>query len=477
MAVLDGIEPQEVFGYFEQIAGIPHGSRNTGAISEYLVTFAKERGLEAYRDEADNVLIKKPGSPGCEDHEPVILQGHIDMVCVKNAGVEIDLDTEPIRLLRDGDTITADGTTLGGDDGIAVAFVLAILASETIAHPPIEVVFTSDEEIGMIGAQALDMERLSGRRMINIDSEDEGIITCGCAGGATVRGTIPVERTETSTGEACRITISGLAGGHSGIEIIKGGANAHVLLGRLLSAIEGEWQLICVEGGEKDNAIPAAAVAYARGDVAEIKRVAEACEEMFLQEYHHTDPALRIGVEAGGAVGGPAMSEESKARVIDALCVLPNGVQRMSPDVEGLVQTSLNMGILRTTNDAVEVGFSVRSAVASEKEELISRTCRLIRLIGGKADVEGAYPGWAYRTESPLREHMIATFGRMYGRTPVVDVIHAGLECGFFAERIPGLDAVSIGPDLRGVHTPEETMDIASVRRTWEYLLEVLKEM
>ncbi|MEE3467319.1 MAG: aminoacyl-histidine dipeptidase [Eubacterium sp.] len=490
MAVLDGLEPREVFRFFEEIAGIPHGSRNTGAISAYLVAFAEERGLEVYRDEADNVVIKKPGTAGYEDHEPVILQGHIDMVCVKDAGVEIDLDTEPIRLLCDGETITADGTSLGADDGIAVAAVMAILDSDAIAHPPIEAVFTADEEIGMLGAQALDMGVLQGRRMINIDSEDEGIITCGCAGGATVKGRIPVVRAAECAGEVCRIVIEGLAGGHSGIEIVKGGANAHVLMGRLLERLcerlAGAWELICVDGGEKDNAIPAAAVAVVRGDVEAMTRVADECERVFLQEYHATDAGLRVRVESGAGdgagdgadiVAAAPMDEVSRARVIDALRVLPAGVQRMSPDVEGLVQTSLNMGILHTTEEAVEIGFSVRSGVATEKEELIARVCRMIRLIGGEPAVEGAYPGWEYRVESPLREHMVATFERVYGRTPVVDVIHAGLECGFFAARIDGLDAVSVGPDMKGVHTTGETLDVGSVARTWKYMVEVLRGM
>ncbi len=476
MAVLEEIEPREVFRYFEEITQIPHGSYHTDAISEYLVGFAEKYGLAYRRDEANNVVIHGEASPGYEERETVILQGHIDMVCVKEPGVAIDMDTKPIRLICDGETITADGTSLGGDDGIAVAMVLALLASKDIAHPPIEAVFTSDEEVGMLGAKALDMGRLTGRRMINIDSEDEGIITCGCAGGATVKGSLPVKRLQKNEGTPCEILLDGVKGGHSGIEIGTGGANAHVLMGRFLDAIEGDWQLISIDGGSKDNAIPNMAVAVVCGDKDAFVRAAKSCEDIFKKEYHKTDPEIRIEVKTVPAAG-PAMTEETKCLVVDALRVLPGGVQRMSPDVEGLVQTSLNMGILCTSADAVELGFSVRSGVASEKEELIERVTRVIRLVGGQVKIEGVYPGWEYREESPLRDRMVEVFERMYGKKPVIDVIHAGLECGFFAERIPGLDAVSIGPDLRGVHTPEETMDVASVARVWQYLCEVLKEL
>ena len=477
MAVLVGIEPQEVFQYFEEIAGIPHGSGNTGAIRDYLYAFAGEHKLGVYTDMTNNVLIKKKASQGLEGHETVILQGHMDMVCVHEPGTDIDMEREPIRLVCDGEKLTAEGTTLGGDDGIAVAMILAILASDTIEHPPIEALFTSDEEIGMVGAQAFDTGLLDGRRLINLDSEDEGIFTCGCAGGATVMGCVPLEHDQDGQGEICQIVVEGLKGGHSGTEIDQGRANAHVLLGRVLQQLaetDDTWQLIRVAGGSKDNAIPARAEAYVRGDRDTFARVAEACQGIFISEYEKADPDIRVRVDAA-TESDMAMTEDSKRRVIDLLCTLPNGIQKMSPDVEGLVQTSLNMGILRTVENTVCVGFSVRSSVAEEKAELINRVSQLVQDMGGRPETAGDYPGWSYRKESPLRDHMTAVFETMYGKKPVIDVIHAGLECGFFVEEIEGLDAISIGPDMTGVHTPAETLDVASVARTWAFLLEVLQ--
>ena len=477
MSVLGHLEPNKVFGYFEEMSAIPHGSRNNTAISNWLVKFAADRGLEHYQDGAENVIIIKPATPGYEAAEPVIIQGHMDMVCEKTADCMKDMALEGLDLAVDGDFIFAKDTTLGGDDGIAVAMGLALLDSDDVAHPRLEVVITTDEELGMDGAVALDASVLRAKRMLNIDSEDEGVFTVSCAGGAGAKVLVPVKR-KGFTGTAATIIVDGLAGGHSGVEIHKGRANADLLLGRVLYAAAKKTvlRIVSVEGGLKDNAIPAAAkaVVYAQ-EIDVLYRVCAELNEVLRAEYTVTDPGVCVRVVAEG--DGVPMDEGSTQRIICLLTCVPNGVQVMSADIEGLVQTSLNLGVLYTQDEQVVASFCIRSSVDSQKLMLLDRLESLAAMLNGECKVSGIYPGWAYRQNSPLRDLMTEVFTAQYGHAPKVEAIHAGLECGLFAGKIPGLDCVSFGPDLYEIHTPRERMSISSVQRTWDFLLELLRRM
>lgn len=477
MSVLGHLEPKKVFDYFEEMCAIPHGSRNNTAMSNWLVKFAADRGLEHYQDEAENVIIIKPATAGYETAEPVIIQGHMDMVCEKAPDCTKDMAVEGLDLAIDGDWVYAKGTTLGGDDGIAVAMGLALLDSDDVAHPRLEVVITTDEELGMDGAVALDASVLRGRRMLNIDSEDEGVFTVSCAGGCGSKVILPVKR-ETFAGTAMTVEVGGLIGGHSGVEIHKGRANADTVLGRVLyaAAQQTALRLISVEGGLKDNAIPSAAKAVVVVEnAAAFRQVCARMAEILRAEYAVTDAGITLTAAEGG--DGAAMDEESTNRVICLLTCAPNGVQVMSADIEGLVQTSLNLGVLYTKEEHIYASFCIRSSVDSEKVMMQERVACLARQLGGSCTVSGDYPGWAYRQDSPLRDLMTAVYVEQYGAQPRIEAIHAGLECGLFAGKIADLDCVSIGPNLKEIHTPRERLSIASVQRTWKMLLELLRRM
>ncbi|MBR4426028.1 MAG: aminoacyl-histidine dipeptidase [Oscillospiraceae bacterium] len=478
MAVLDGLAPERVFGFFEELCAIPHGSGNTRAISAHLAAFARDRGLRHIRDAAGNVLIFQPGTPGREGLEPVILQGHMDMVCEKTADCPLDLTKDGLRLAVEGDMVYAEGTTLGGDDGIAVAMMLALLDDPTLPHPPLECVFTVDEEIGMLGAAALDVSPLLGRRLLNIDSEAEGVFTASCSGGRVVTAELPLRRAPWQ-GQAQLLRVEGLTGGHSGVEIDRGRANAVQLLGRLLYVMDrrAPLRLALARGGGKDNAIPVRAEALLLS--ADPEAHAAVCEAMgaaLREEFAATDPGLRVTLEAAENPGLP-LDADSSRRLLTALLCMPGGVQAMSPYIPGLVQTSLNLGILETGEDAAQAVFCVRSALESGKEMLTDRIAALAETLGGRVSVSGDYPGWAYRPESPLRSLLTEVYREQYGAEPHIAAIHAGLECGLFAGKLPGLDCVSIGPDLTEIHTPRERMHIASIQRTWALLTETLKRM
>ena len=480
MPVLSDLEPREVFAWFERLCAIPHGSHHAKAISDYLVAFARERGLACRQDAANNVVIRKAASAGYENAPVVMLQGHIDMVCEKDADCGKDMETEGLDLFVDGDVIGARGTTLGGDDGIAVAMALAILDSSEIAHPALEAVFTVDEEIGMEGAQELDFSQLSARRMLNIDSEDEGIFTVSCAGGASAN--VSVGLTMAPNAAPCaKLSVSGLIGGHSGQEINKGRANANILLGRVLDALVQKLpvRLVSAAGGRKDNAIPNAAeavLALAEADLPAAKQIVSACAADLRKEYAVADPGVTVTLEKA-AVCPQALTEEATLRVVRYLLLVPNGIAAMSMDIPGLVQTSCNLGIFHVADGVLTAVSSVRSSVASQKQMLLARFAALSQLLGGSLQVTGAYPAWEYRRESVLREKMTAVYEQQTGRAPKIEAIHAGLECGLFAGQLPGLDCVSFGPDLVDIHTAREKMSISSVQRTWKFLLGVLEAL
>lgn len=482
MNILSHLEPHSVFYYFEEICAIPHGSGNTKAISDYCVTFAREHGLRHRQDSANNVIIWKPGSSGCENASPVLLQGHLDMVCEKEEGCTIDFLHDGLSLQVNDGIISARGTTLGGDDGIAVAYALAILASKDIPHPPLEVVLTTDEEIGMLGATALDCKDLQSRIMLNIDSEEEGSLLVSCAGGVTATAEIDIPR-EQANGMSVTLAVTGLLGGHSGIEIHRGRANACQLLGRSLYSLGQslDFGIVSIQGGLKDNAIPREATAkllVSPETAQQLKTEAARLTEIYKKEYAQTDPGVMLSVTLSeNNTSEEVMVTESASRVVAALINLPGGVQRMSADIEGLVQTSLNLGILKTTPTKVSYSLSLRSSVETEKQELTARIQCLMDILGGSMTCHGDYPAWEYRKDSPLRELMETIFEKLYGKKPVVEAVHAGVECGIFAGKLPGLDCVSFGPDMKNIHTPNESMDAESVKRTWDYLLEILKHL
>jgi len=480
MSVLEGLEPKAVFHFFEEIAGIPHGSGNTKQISDYLLRFAQERGLKCLQDESNNVIIWKDGTEGYEHAAPVMLQGHMDMVCEKEDGCDIDFLNDSLTLEVNDGIVSAKGTTLGGDDGIAVAYALAVLDAKDIPHPPLEVVITVDEEIGMLGAAALDASCLKSRLMLNMDSENEGSLLVSCAGGVTVTAKIPLVR-KNRDGKRARVEIGGLIGGHSGVEIDKGRANATRELGRVLYVLakDMDYGLVRVDGGLKDNAIPRAAAAeivLKEEEAEKAQEIIDRMNEVLRHEYRLTDPDITLSLRKSDNTEVP-MDEGSMARVVIALVNFPGGIQKMSFDIEGLVQTSLNLGITKTGEDEIEFSFSVRSSVESERDELVDRIECLMRAIGGSVSTMGQYPAWEYKQDSPLRDIMVGAFEEQYGHKPEVYALHAGVECGLFAGKMPGLDAVSFGPDMKDIHTPKESLDAKSVERTWKYLLCALKKM
>lgn len=477
--VLKNLEPKDVFYYFEEICNIPHGSGNVEKISNYLVDFAKKRNLEVYQDEVKNVIIIKEASNGYEAEEPVIIQGHMDMVAVKKPDCNIDMKKEPLRLAIDGDNIYAEGTSLGGDDGIAVAYALALLDSDVYAHPRLEVVITVDEETGMNGARAIDLSMLKGHRMLNIDSEEEGIFLTSCAGGARIDCCLPVKR-EKVKGRVYNVTISGLQGGHSGCEIDKERGNSNSLCGRMLTELgrKVSYRLVSIGGGLADNAIPreTALQIIVWENEGTFEDAIRFFEQKIKKELETKEPDFCVIVEKGELSETEAFSEESNRRAVQLLEALPNGIQAMSLDVKGLVETSLNMGIVSTNEQEMQIEISVRSSIESAKEALIHKVETVTELCGGRTVVSGEYPGWSYRKDSPLRDTAIRVYREMYGKEPEIQAIHAGLECGILAEKISDLDCVSLGPDMKNIHTTEETLSISSAKRVWEFCLEVLKQ-
>lgn len=476
---LAGLEPASVFGYFEKICSIPHGSRNTKQISDYLVSFAQEQGLRYRQDELNNVIIFGDGTCGMEDREPVILQGHMDMVCQKDEDCPIDMLTQGLDVTHDGSCVFARGTTLGGDDGIALAYALALLADKTIPHPPLEVIFTVDEEIGMEGATGVDLTELKGRRLINIDSEDEGVFTVSCAGGARATLELPLER-RAVYGPCVRLTVEGLRGGHSGVEIHQNRANATKVMGELLSRIQ-ELMPLCItklSGGTQDNAIPrsCSVTLVAMGShIERINEITQKLQEEIREQYDEPD-ALVYGDDVD-AFGGNALSTQLSAKVIALLCSVPNGVQSWSAHIPGLVQTSLNLGVTNMEKEKLSLTFAVRSSVNQEKEDLLEQLRQLAQLQDCSYSDTGNYPAWEYVKDSRLRDTMVEVYTNMFGQAPQVVAIHAGLECGILSDKLPGLECVSIGPQMHDIHTSRERLEIESTKRTWDFLLETLKAL
>ena len=474
------LEPERVFYYFEKISDIPRGSGNTQGMTDYLVSFAEEKGLKYSVDELGNVIISKDAHAGRENDDVVILQGHVDMVCEKTDDSNHDFTKDGLDLLIDGDYLYANKTTLGGDDGIAVAYMLAILEGDYDA-PGIECIFTVDEEVGLIGAQGLDISNLKGKYLINLDSEEDGKIWVGCAGGMTISNDLDVEMISVDGIEAT-ITLSGLCGGHSGSEIDKGRMNATITLARVLNDLTYEFdvKVASLKGGNKDNVIPLFATANIIcniDDLNEIENFISEYENMLKNEACDDDSDLSLKFEYEMNVVRDVLAPMDLRKVLFLLNLLPNGVAAMSNDIAGLVETSSNLGIFSLESGQLHMEVSVRSSVYSKKIMIANKIIMLCEMMNGRIDVSGDYPAWQYKKDSKLRELMIDVYEDMFKVKPEAVVIHAGLECGYFADLRPDLDIVSIGPDMRDIHTAKERLSISSTEKTFNYLVEVLKKL
>ncbi len=479
MLPINTLKPNDVFKYFEQLSAIPRGSGNMQGISQFCVDFAKRNNLKFIRDNADNVIIYKEGTAGYELSAPIILQGHLDMVCQKTPDYDINFEKDGLDLFVDGDFLKASGTTLGADNGIAVAMILAILESNDIVHPPIEAVFTTDEEIGMIGARALDMSILKATSMINLDSEEDGVVTVSCAGGSDFKVTIPL-KTAQKQGQKVIISINGLKGGHSGVEIHKGRVNADILGGRILNHLKNklDFDIIALNGGDKPNAIP-------NGFVAELCVYNSDCFCKAVEEYiaviksEICDREQHFNTTLTVCAGGEyiVFDEDIKNKIIYTLLCVPDGVCTMSAEIDGLVETSLNLGVLQTNNDSIILHFALRSNKQSSLKFLEEKLAAFFKNQNLHYETFGHYPPWEYRENSPLRELYCDTYCEMFKTDAKVEAIHAGLECGVFAGQIKDFDCISIGPELYDVHTTREKLSITSTEKLFNLLIKMLEKL
>ncbi|HPU63005.1 MAG TPA: aminoacyl-histidine dipeptidase [Mobilitalea sp.] len=479
---LEQVDYKGIFKYFSEISKIPRGSGNEEEISKYLEEFAKSRNLEYNRDSANNIIIIKEATPGYEDEPAIMLQGHMDMVCEKKTDSTHDFTKDPIKLVVDGDYLHADGTTLGADNGIAVAYIMALLSDESLKHPRLEAVITTDEEVGMHGAKALDLSNLKAKYMINLDSEEEGYLLVSCAGGLTATCTLPLKRNP-KKGRKISVNIGGLKGGHSGIDIVNNRTNANKLLARLLFDLKKKcsYSVLHMEGGYKDNVIPREAFAEIviepEADIyRQITDEIDEIMEIYKKELRSSEPELNFSVKDLGEGEFNVLDSETFEKLLFLLVQIPYGVQVMSSDIEGLVESSLNLGILRLEEEQAIVCNSVRSSKSSYKKYIRDRLEYLISFLGGSFTVRSEYPAWEFSKESKLREHLQKHFKQMYGKEMKVEAIHAGLECGLIAEKMPGLDIVSIGPDMERVHTIEERLSISSAIRVYQFLERVIED-
>ncbi len=472
------LQSKKVFEYFLELCRIPHGSGNTKEISDYIKEFGEKRGLKCIQDDVNNIIIFKDASPGYEDEEPIMLQGHIDMVCEKTQDSDHDFLKDPIDVIREGDCLRADGTTLGGDDGIGAAVIMAVLDDDTIKHPPIEAVFTVDEETSMKGAHALDTSVLKAKRILNLDNEEDGVFIAGCAGGATVKGSMDLAYMKKILPSA-KITITGLSGGHSGVEIDKGRANGDLVLARVLKMMldKCEFHLVFMKGGNMPNAIPTHCEAVIAAPPEKMPVLREAFIEVSApvkKEFTTTDPNMQMIFEEKERESLKAVDLKDTERVLRLLTMLPDGVQFMDPDIKGAVQTSLNLGVLEVENGEMDALLLLRSSSGSRLSYLKDKVISVFVSMGAEAEVLEAYPQWEYVKESNLRDRAVSVYEKLFNKEARVEITHGGLECGILSSKIPGLDAVSIGPDMWDVHTPKERLSISSTDNFWKLVTGIL---
>ena len=480
--IITGYQPEKLFQYFEDISAIPRGSGNEKGISDFLVAFARERGLDVYQDEVYNVIIRKPASAGAEDAAPVMMQGHIDMVCDKLAGVEHDFERDGLELVVEDGVLTANGTTLGADNGIAVALMMTVLDDDALVHPALECVFTTDEETGLVGAETLDKSQISARIMINLDSEEEGVATVSCAGGVTVtlaRG-LALEHVD---GSLLTVAISGLLGGHSGSDIHLERGNANLLMARIVEQVlrGTDARLVSFDGGSKDNAITRECTArLVLVDAADAQRaagIARAVAQDIAAELEVFDPSFACEVEVADGASADAMSAEDAWALVRTIRLAPNGVLRRNVAADGFVEVSSNLGVVATEGASVRMLLAPRSSIASLQEEIKDRIQTLADAFGFSASFDNEYPGWSYAEHSHVREVFQQSYRELFGTELKIESIHAGLECGLFAEALPGLDAIAVGPTLANVHTPDESMSLDSAERFYRLLVDVLARL
>ena len=473
-------KPNIVFEYFKEITKIPHGSGNTSKLADYCLDFAKKRGYRAVKEEIGNVVIYADGTKGYEHSEPIIIQGHLDMVCEQSEDSNVDMDNCGVTVCTDGDFIYADKTTLGADNGIAIAYILAILDSDDIPHPPIEALLTVDEEVGMVGARALDVSLLKGKKLINIDSEEEGILTVSCAGGVRAYCEIPLNFVKTESNMiSYKIEIKGLLGGHSGIDINKHRKNSNVLMGRLLQHIsrKADFFVSDVNGGKKTNVIPkqSQCVICSESNNAEyIEKAIADFDNIIKKEISLYEPDVSVNAEKCELPQNHTDSESTK-KLIFTLLQIPNGVQSMSPDMPNMVQTSLSCGVLSIEENDLKMAFFIRSNASTGKQLTVQKLISFIEYLDGSIEFRSDYPAWEYRADSPLRETMIKAYEEVYLDSPKISALHAGLECGILSARLDNCDMISFGPDIFDAHTPKERVSIESVSRCWNYLLKILE--
>lgn len=483
MNILKDLKPEIVFKYFEEISNIPRGSGDEKAISDYMVDFANKLGLEVIQDEVYNIIIKKAATRGYENAPIIIIQGHLDMVCEKNKDIVHDFEKDPLKLYIDGDFIRAKGTTLGADNGAAIAYQMAILASDNLEHPALEMLMTIDEERGMTGVANMHPEYLQGKILINLDSEEEGEFLVSCAGGVRTKITLNCSYHQPQkTLVFYRISIVGLLGGHSGADIHLERGNSNILMGRLLAGINEDidFKLSQIQGGSKDNVITReseAIIGIEETDKEKLSNIIVTWNKIFQSELRVQDPGVNIVLECLGEEEHTVLPNEIKEKCIQILVLHPNGVQAMSKDMDDLVETSLNLGIVESTQDSIVFSSALRSSVPTKKEAMVLQVKTLANLAEAKFEKTADYPAWVYEPHSPIREIAINVFERMYGKRPDIKAIHAGLECGFISEKLPGVDMISFGPNIWGAHSPDERLSIESTRRMWEFLIELLKNI
>jgi len=479
---IEGLEPRLVWKHFAAFARIPRCSKHEEAASKFVFDTARGFGLSAKQDRTGNVIVRKPASPGREGAPSVCLQGHLDMVCEKNSDIRHDFSKDPIELVRKGNTLMANGTTLGADNGIAVATNLAIMEDRSLEHGPLELLFTVDEETGLTGAHRLEPGFVESRILMNLDSEEEGALYVGCSGGKDTTGTWSVA-TEPAPARtvALEVRVAGLKGGHSGMEIHQGRGNALKILTRVLIALEGLGaRLGRIDGGNKRNAIPREAQALvfvpaARAD--EAARLVAAWHKTVRAELGGVEPDVKVTAEALKGKKGQVFTKKHQRAITRTIAALPHGVIKMSADIPGLVETSTNVAVVTTKGKKVSLATSQRSSVQSEIEE-IAFAVRTVFELGGAEVVQGdGYPGWKPNMKSPILRTATDTYRQLYGRKPAVKAIHAGLECGIIGEKYPGIDMVSFGPTLEGVHSPDEKIFIDTVPKFWEFLLAILRNV
>ena len=481
--MLENLKPEKVFKYFEEISMIPRCSGNEKGVSDYMVKFAKDRNLEVIQDSALNIIIKKSGTKGYENSPITILQGHLDMVGEKNGDTIHDFDKDPLKLYIDGDLIKAHGTTLGADNGVAVAMSMAILDSDDIPHPPLEVVMTTDEEVGLLGAGAIDANLLKGRLLLNLDSDGDGIFLTSCAGGLRTDNSVKIDWTDAPADYiSCELSVKGLAGGHSGAEIILDKANSNVLMGRILYILNGKYDIYLksINGGLKDNAIPRECVSevfVSENELANIKKTLATLRGEIFNEYKSVESEINFNISQIEIDSKKVFSKDFTKKLLSGLQAMPNGVYAMSKSIDGLVETSNNIGIIRTNSEFITISSSIRSSVLSRKLFLLDKHFAVANLMGGELTTNGDYPGWEYEEVSPLREICLKSYKELYNKEPIVTAIHAGLECGIFSGKMPGLDMIAFGPDIHNAHTPDEALGIASLERVYNLLLKILENL